>query len=290
MAEMGARNAGDIKELCDMVKPDIGVITGIGNQHLATFGSVDAIVKTKGELVEYIQANGGEMVFNTDGPKAKEMFEKANCKKYQTNIVGGGNITATNIRFTESGTTFDLNIGGKTIKDVSTTMLGKHNVSNILVGVQIGLMLDIDIQTIVQAISKMPPVAHRLAIVPSNNSLVVIDDAYNGSVEGSKAALEVLASFDGKKVVITPGLVELGQEQFNCNFEFGRDMSKVCDYVIITGVVNYEAISSGLAFAGFDEKNIIRAGNLTQAVQMLPSITNPGDAVLFENDLPDNYL
>lgn len=290
ISEMGARNPGDISQICEMVKPTIGVITGIGNQHLATFGSTENIAKTKGELVSFVEEVGGTMIFNTDSQKSKEMFENAKCNKFQTNIAGSGDIVAENICCTENGTTFDILIGGKKVENVSTVLLGEHNVSNILIGIQVGLILGISIKEIVGAIKKMPPVSHRLAIVPSNNALVVIDDAYNGSVEGSKSALKVLSNFKGQKVVITPGLVELGREQFNCNFEFGRDMSKVCDYVIITGVVNYEAISSGLEFAGFEKNKIIRAGTLNQAVQMLPSITNPGDVVLFENDLPDNYL
>ena len=117
----------------------------------------------------------------------------------------------------------------------------------------------------------------------------IIDDAYNSSVEGSKASLDVLSRFEGKKIVITPGLVELGSDQFNCNFEFGRDLAKVCDYVIIDSTINYDAISSGLIFAGFDENKIIQAVSLSKAVELLKDIAGKGDVVLFENDLPDNY-
>ena len=123
----------------------------------------------------------------------------------------------------------------------------------------------------------------------STSTYTIIDDAYNSSVEGSKASLDVLSKFDGKKFVITPGLVELGKEQFNSNFEFGRDMAKVCDYVIIDSAINYDAISSGLIFAGFEEERIIQVGNLSQAVEMLGKLASPNDVVLFENDLPDNY-
>ena len=125
--------------------------------------------------------------------------------------------------------------------------------------------------------------------MPSANSLVVIDDAYNGSEDGAKAALDVISEFEGKKFVITPGLVELGKEQFNCNFEFGRNMASVADYVIITGVVNYDAISAGLLFAGFNENRVLRAGSIKQAVEVMNTFSSAGDVVLFENDLPDNY-
>ena len=107
--------------------------------------------------------------------------------------------------------------------------------------------------------------------------------------ENARAALQTIKEFKTKKIVITPGLVELGSEEFNSNFMFGREMAGVCDYVIINGVVNYEAISAGLEFGGFKKENILRSGSLKQAIEVLNSIAEPGDVVLFENDLPDNY-
>ena len=290
VAEMGARNVGDIAELCKLVEPDIGVITGIGNQHLATFGSVENLMATKNELVEFVTSKKGTCIFNTDSSGATELYEKANCKKYQVNIAGKGNVYAKDITCSEDGSVFTLVIDGEEVFDVKTMLLGEHNISNILVAVEVAKVMGLSNEEIVRGINKLLPIAHRLAIVPSTNALVVIDDAYNGSREGAAAAFNVLSKFKGKKVVITPGLVELGNDQFNNNFELGREMSKACDYVIITGVVNYEAISSGLEFAGFDKTKIIRAGTLSQAVSMLPSITSAGDVVLFENDLPDNYV
>ena len=289
VAEMGARNVGDIKELCDMVNPTIGVITGIGNQHLMTFGSREQLISTKSELVRHIEKNNGFVVVNTESEGAKQIYDQASCKKLAVSITEKGDIYADNIVATSNGSKFNLVIKGKSF-ETTTSLLGEHNIGNLLVGVTIAKELGLSGAQIVDGIRKITPTSHRLAIVPSNNALVVIDDAYNGSVEGSKSALNVLSKFEGQKVVITPGLVELGEEQFNCNFEFGRDMSKVCDYVIVTGISNWEAIYSGLKFAGFDTDKILRAGSLNQAVNMLATITNPGDVVLFENDLPDNYL
>lgn len=289
ICEMGARNPGDIAELCEMVKPQIGVITGVGNQHLATFETVENLIKTKAELADYVANNNGFLVVNTTSDGAKKIYEQTTCKKV---AIGAeqNQICAKDILSTKKGSTFELVIGEKSLGKVETVLLGEHNIYNILVAVAVAKELKLSDKQIISGIKHVIPISHRLAIVPSNNALVVIDDAYNGSVEGTKSALDVLSKFDGKKVVITPGLVELGKEQFNANFEFGRDMAKVCDYVIITGILNYEPISTGLEFAGFDKSKIIRAGSLNQAVSMLASITNPGDVVLFENDLPDNYL
>ena len=101
--------------------------------------------------------------------------------------------------------------------------------------------------------------------------------------------VKVLSSFEGGKIIITPGLIELGQEQYNANFEFGKNMASVCDYVIIDSQLNFEAISAGLISVGFDEKKILQAASLAQAVDVLSSVVKVNDVVLFENDLPDNY-
>lgn len=289
IAEMGAKYVGDIKYLTEMATPDIGVITGIGNQHLATFGSQENLIRTKAELIYNMKPNGKAYI-NTDTKYAKDLFDSFNKEKIETSLgLTSGKVYVKNIKTTSEGSEFDLMLDGETVH-AKTSLLGKHNVSNILLAVAVAYDLGVDKESIVYAISKLVAPSHRLAIVPSNNNITVIDDAYNGNVEGTKVALEVLSEFEGKKIVITPGLVELGKDEFNSNFGFGKDMAKVADFVIIDGVVNYESISSGLEFGGFDTSKILRAGSLTQAVEVLNTISSPGDVVLFENDLPDNYL
>lgn len=289
IAEMGAKNTGDIRYLTQMVKPEIGIVTGIGNQHLSTFGTIEKLKKTKFELVENL-CDGGTAYFNGDSMGAVELYEKAATKKVLTSIESQKNgFYVKNIVTSERGSTFDLALGGKKPISCSTILLGEHNISNILLCAAVAFDMGLKPEEIRAGIEKLLPSAHRLAIVPSGNSLIILDDAYNGSVEGSKAALNVLAKFSGQKIVVTPGLVELGTDSFNSNFEFGKNMAKICDYVVINGVVNYEPIYSGLLFGGFDESKILRAGSLAQATNLVNSIAKPGDAVLFENDLPDNY-
>ena len=289
IAEMGAKHVGDIRFLCDMIKPDIGILTAIGNQHLGTFGTQENIVKTKNELVLGLN-KGGKVFVNLDNKYCKQLFDNAQIQKFGCSVEDETqDVFAKNIKVTKSGSTFELCFkDGKSIY-CETNLLGEHNISNIILCAGVAKELGLTLEQIKNAISKIMPTPHRLALVPSTNSLVVIDDAYNGSVEGAKAAMKVLSLFDGKKVVITPGLVELGSESFNSNFQLGIDMAGVCDYVVINGLMNFEAIYNGLVFAGFKEENIYRSVSLKQAVEFLPKITNPGDVVLFENDLPDNY-
>lgn len=289
VAEMGARYVGDIKELCDLIEPEIGLITGIGNQHLLTFKTKENLIKTKSELTDYICSKNGKMFFNAQNEESVDLFNKCSCEKVLSNPFNENDtLYAKDIEHNQMGVTFTLVYKGKEYK-TRANLLGSHNVSNIILCANVCLSLGISIEQIVEAIEMLMPSPHRLALTPSANSLIVIDDAYNASVEGSRAALDVLASYKSTKVVITPGLVELGKEQFECNVEFGKAMAAVADYVIVDGTFNYQALEKGLLEGGMAADKILRAGSLKQAVTLLRDITEPGDVVLFENDLPDNY-
>ena len=292
IAEMGARYVGDIDELSKMIEPNIGVITGIGNQHLATFNTRENLIKTKFELADYVLSHDGKMFVSADSSVAA--LESKNRGIFDAVVFAGlsgensSNVTVENISYSVNGCTFDLSYNGKTVK-CSTSLLGRHNISNIALAASVALNLGVTLDDIQKAISSLIPTSHRLALVPSSSSLVVLDDAYNGSVEGTKAALEVLGTFSTKKFVITPGLVELGGEQFNSNFEFGKNLAHVADYIIITGTTNYDAICAGFEFGDGEKSRVLRAASVAQAVELMQTLASPGDVCLFENDLPDNY-
>ena len=286
IAEMGAKQVGDIKELCSMVEPSIGLITGIGNQHFLTFGSVDNIVKTKSELAEFVTQRKGKVFINNETDLSDLVYQK-----YPEAISvssKNGKIKVDDIKTNKDGSSFVLKIG-KNEKKCKTVLLGEHNISNILLAVTVADDLGLSLDEIVSGISKLRSVPHRLDIIKTTSTYTIIDNSFNSSVRGCKASIDVLSKFEGRKFVITPGIVELGKEQFNANFEFGKLMASVCDYVIIDSTINYEAINAGLIFAGFDKDHILRAGNLSQAVQVLNTLAEANDVVLFENDLPDSY-
>lgn len=287
LAEMGAKQRNDIMELCNMVSPKIGIITGVGNQHLLTFGSFENILKTKGELAEYITNNNGKLYICADNEKSlpiTEKYSEATISKLQNH----SGIYVEKIKTTSEGSEFKLCLNDKSVT-CKTALLGEHNISNILLASKVAFDLGLSLEEIASGISKLKTIPHRLEILKSQSPYTIIDDAYNSSVEGSQASLNVLSKFEGEKFVITPGLVELGTEQFNSNFEFGKNLASVANFVIIDSPINYDAISSGLIFAGFNEKNIIQVANLNLAVEMLAKLAKQGDVVLFENDLPDNY-
>ena len=288
ITEMGARYVGDIKELCDIVKPNIGVITGIGNQHLLTFKTKENLVKTKFELADYLKANDGKLFINGDNEELCLLSKQYENKVINYPFKEKSKLHAKDLVYTKNGVEFTIVYKTKEYR-TSAALLGEHNVSNIMLCVHICVEMGLTIEEIIKGIEKLIPSPHRLAIIPSSESRIIIDDAYNGSVEGAKAALEVLSSYSTKKVVITPGLVELGKEQYSSNKEFGKLMATKADFVIINGSTNYQSVYDGLIEGGMKEENIFHSGGLKQAVAILSEITDPGDVVLFENDLPDNY-
>ena len=286
IAEMGARSKGDIKKLCKLISPQYAIITGISPQHLLTFKSLDNIKRTKFELVESLSQNG-VCVFNGFDQEVCDMYSWANVdKKY---LVGKDkDISAKDIQFDQDGTKFVLMLGEKEY-NVHTKLLGEHNVQNILLCVQMAKCLGLSDQQIVRGIKSLQPVPHRLELVKTATNLI-LDDSFNANIRGSKIALDVLRKLPGRKIVITPGLVELGEREYDENVVFGEQIAGVADFVIIVNKVNFEAIKEGLDNKKFKEENISQAENLEQAKILMKEILQPGDTVLFENDLPDNYI
>lgn len=289
IAEMGAKRVGDIEKLCKLIEPKYGIITGIGNQHLVSFKTVENIIKTKNELIESLPKDEGYAVFNIDTEGSKVLFDKCLLDKdYVSLLDNKSKIKAENISFDENGSKFDLIINKKTYA-CSTKLLGEHNVQNILVCVQMAIKLGVKPEQIVKAISLLQPVNHRLEIIKTDTN-IILDDAYNASVEGSTVALNVLKHFGKRKIVVTPGLVELGVKSDEENFNFGRKIAKVADIVVIVNKVNFASIKKGLDEEKFNDENIYQAETLEKAKILIKDFIKENDAILFENDLPDNYI
>lgn len=288
IAEMGARSAGDIKELAQMVKPKYGVLTGVNNQHLETFGSIDVTKNTKFELFESL-SDGGVGFFSSDNDNSVELMQRFSGEKYSAGIKGENNlVTATDVKTDLRGMSFTLNFGSKSVK-CATVLLGKHSVRNICLAAAVAYKIGLTPKEIADGINRIKSVGHRLELMPNNKNIVIIDDSYNSNVDGVNAAMDVLDTFTGRKIVLTPGLVELGKMENIANREFGRTLATHADIVIIIGRHNAEMLINGLLEAGFNRENIKFAKSLNKGNRLLNEMLKEGDVVLFENDLPDNY-
>ena len=187
------------------------------------------------------------------------------------------------------GTTFTLKIKGEEPIKCNTVLLGKHAVSNICLAAAVAYKIGMTPDEIATGINRIHTIMHRLELRPNNQNIVIIDDSYNSNEDGVNAAMEVLSTFKGRRIVLTPGLVELGKMENVLNLEFGKTLAKYADIVFVIGKHNAEMLVSGLKEGGMPIENIIFAKTLNKANQELNAILKEGDVVLFENDLPDNY-
>ena len=289
IAEMGARNKGDIRELAQMVRPDHAVLTGINNQHLESFGSIENIKNTKYELFECLKEKGAGF-FSSDSEGARELFDRFGGEKYMAGESGENNfVYATDVATDNRGMSFSLHIAGEKPIRCSTVLLGRHSVSNICLAAAVAYKLGLTPEEIAGGVNRIPSLKHRLELLPNNKNIVIIDDSYNSNEDGTKAAMEVLDGFKGRKIVVTPGLVELGKMEHLANLEFGKRLARHADKVIVIGKHNAEMLIAGLKEGGFSSENITFAKTLNKGNAMLNEMLKDGDIVLFENDLPDNY-
>ena len=289
IAEMGARQKGDIKELAKFVKPSYAVLTGVNSQHLESFGSIENTLDTKYELFECLEEDGFGF-FSCDNENAKKLFDRFDGEKYLAGISDENSLVyAKDIVIDAKGTTFTLVIDGKNSVKCSTILLGSHSVKNICLASAVAYKIGMSAEEIAQGVSRIQSIGNRLELVPNNKNIVIIDDSYNSNEEGVKSAMEVLDNFTGRKIVLTPGLVELGKVENLVNYEFGKTLASHADKVIVVGKHNAEMIIKGLIEGGMDRENIKFAKNLNKGNIMLNEMLKEGDIVLFENDLPDNY-
>ena len=289
VVEMGAKVMGDIKELAELAKPQIGILTAIGPQHLDTMYTQENITKTKFELYDSVVARDGLMFLNVDNEIIAGRENVVNSVKYGTNADNGAGVYADNIKIGAHGSTFDI-VNGERRISVSTKLLGKLNILNIVAAAAVGMHLGLEDADIVQAVATMPTVAHRLELKPFKNGSTLIDDSYNSNPVGCIEAANVLGSFESKrKIAVTPGLVELGAEEFEANRNFGAALAKNATDVILVGPKRSHPIRKGMIEAGFDENNLTIVTTFKDALPLLDKMCDEDTVVLFENDLPDNY-
>ncbi len=292
VAEMGAYVVGEIHRLCKLVNPKYGIITSIGTAHLETFGSEENIQHGKMELIEYLPSDGVG-VLNRDDPKQRDYELKNDCKILWIGIESEDvDVRAIDIKCDSKGTSFKCVFKGDKKKySFTTKLLGRHNVYNILSALALGYELGISPEELIRAVKRVKPIPNRLELKKMYGFNYIADD-YNSNPVGAKSALDVLAMMDGYRVVVTPGMVELGEKQDYYNKEFGSNIADIKpDLVILVGSENTKAIHKGLIENGYKEKNIQVIERVTEAFQIINGIKTKKEIyALFENDLTDSYI
>lgn len=298
IVEMGAKQSGDIKEICDLVTPDIGIITSIGPQHLDTFKTIETVQRTKGELFEGVKP-GGQVYMNANDPLIMTLPKREDVNftyfglesdtletvaKNETLYLGK------DIYLDKKGTHFSCLSSKDGLCEMTTKLLGAHNIGNMIGSIAIAGDLGVQLKRLSTYLYDIEPVEHRLSYRTTGLNYTIIDDAFNSNPVGSKNAVEVLSQMDGnKKIIITPGMIELGDKQYELNKAFGTAIAAVCDHTILVGPKQTQPIQDGLKEAGYDEEKLTIAPNLKAAFATLNQMVSEGDIVLLENDLPDSF-
>ena len=288
ICEMGAKQIGDIKEICDLVNPQIGIITAVGEQHLESFKSIENVQRTKFELADALPASGLAVVNNDFPFIANRPVNNVPVKRY-TITDTGADYHIEDIRYDTDATRFTVVGNGERI-ELITKLVGECNLSNLMAAVIVARHLQVPVASIQYGVSRIEQVEHRLNMKRTPGGISIIDDAFNSNPDGARMALDVLRRMtQGKRIVITPGMIELGDKQVEHNHTLGRQLATACDYVIVVGRYNREAILGGLQEENYPEEKLFIANSFVEAQEHLRQIVKPGDTVLYENDLPDTF-
>lgn len=294
VAEMGAYKKGEIADICQLVKSDIAVVTGINEQHLAIFGSLKNLIEAKYEIVEALPKNG-IAIFNGENKYCLEMAKKAS-KKWQTVLYQRGKsksqvkfadlVWADSIVEKEKEISFTACWDKKKL-ELKTNILGQHNVANILAGVAIASQLGLKDLEIIKGVSQLLPSSQVLRTTKGLENITFLDDSFSSNQNGFLAAIGYLKKFKTKnKIVITPGIIELGSAGGQIHKEIGQAMKNVVDLVILTNENFLKEIKEGMR----EKKTKVIVENQPGEIVKIVKEKSPNVIVLLEGRLPANVV
>jgi len=265
VVEMGEYTKGDIHYICTVVKPQIGIITGINEAHLERMGKIENTIQTIFEIAQNMNKKG-LLVLNGD-----DELIKSNYNSY---------ISQQKVAWYSKDNSLDLKSG----------LLGRYGRGVVHAGSIIGKELGLSDEQIKKGAALVKPLSHRLEPIEGARGVLVIDDSYNGNPEGVREAIHVLSTYEGRrKVYITPGLVETGEKNAEIHREIGQELAPVADLVVLIENSATPFIAEGLIEKGFKKDALLWYKSSTAAHADMGNIVRPNDVVVFQNDWPDNY-
>jgi UDP-N-acetylmuramoyl-tripeptide--D-alanyl-D-alanine ligase len=281
IAEMGTYRKGEIRAMCEWCRPEVAVITAIGPVHLERFGTLERIVAAKAEIAERARV----VVLNVDDERLRALAASLASDTREVLTAGSASEDAA-VRVEVVAERWRVVVSGETL--LVTIPIPGVQPTNLACAIAAGVALGVDAHAISTRIPHIAPVAHRLTVASAPSGVLVVDDTYNANPAGAAAALELLASLpvDGRRVVVTPGMIELGTRQRTENEAFAGAAAKVAAAVVVIGRTNLSALRRGAVDGGAD---VVRVATRERAVEWVRSSLGHGDAVLYENDLPDHY-
>ncbi len=281
IAEIGAYDKGTIKRTCEFLQPNIGLVTGVNEQHLSLFGSMDNLLSAEGgqELLECLP-KGSLLVVNGENNYCMDLYNKANIDKiaYTFN-------QAQDVIVKEDSVSFSFNN-----QMVKLGILGKHNVLNLLGAIQIAIKLGMSAKEIAESLKRIDDKQNSLRIYTSKNGVKIIDSTYSSNPDGVIADLDYLNIYPGKKVVVMPCLIELGKEAGNVHNRIGEKIARICDLAIITTADFYQELKNGAMGTGMKEDSVCLLRDVDSIISKIISVCGTNDVVLLEGRLQPGIL
>ncbi|MFA5087179.1 MAG: UDP-N-acetylmuramoyl-tripeptide--D-alanyl-D-alanine ligase [Candidatus Paceibacterota bacterium] len=287
ICEMGAYNRGGIKLLCDIAGPKIGILTGIGNQHLATFGSQTNLIKAKFELINALPEEG-LAVLNWDSRLIRENFkEDKNSMKY--GLEKQEDIWAEDINIGKFSVSFDAVFKTKDKIKVQVGLIGGQNIVNLLAAIGLAKRLGMENEEILRGIGNIRAKQGGLDAVKTKQNFYLANSSYSMNINGANAHLDYLKVWDTQKIFVMPCLIELGADAKQAHYELGKKIGKVCDYLIVTTNDYFKQIKKGAIESGMSASKIFLIQNAESQYKKITALASAGDIVFLEGRVSD-YL
>ena len=281
IAEMGAQQKGEIREMTRLVRPKYGVMTCVNKEHLDSFGSVEILAQTKFELIQSIPEDGAAF-FGSDGSYGDRLYAMCKKEKYRTGVGTETKcyIHAENIETSENGTSFELVCADGSRARVQTKLLGNYNVYNIALAAAVAKKLGMALDEIAKAAEKLQPVRHHLNYIPGDVN--ILDDSRNTRLESAIEALRVLSDLPGRRIVVTNGFVGCESNAADKNFAFGTQIARYADYVVLIDPEKTRTVMNGLMSKQFPKPSVRMVREVEDAATLIEEIAGNGDTVLYE--------
>lgn len=297
VVEMGAYGKGGIKLLCDIVKPKIGIITGVNQQHLALFGSMENLLSAEGgkELLDSLP-QGGTAIVNWDNDFIKsyisKLEESPNLKfkilKYSTKEKK--DIWAKDIRVEKDYISFNIATKNRKVAKFRVKVLGAHYVPNLMAAILCAREFGLGFQEIARACKKITPELTAVTLKKGIGGVDVIDATYSSNPDGVIAHLEYLKVWSGRKIIIMSCLIELGKVSQEIHRKIGRKIGEICDLAIVVTKERFNDIKAGAIESGMPEDKIIFLDQPKYILEKIKHFTNSEDVVLLEGRLPKQII
>jgi UDP-N-acetylmuramoyl-tripeptide--D-alanyl-D-alanine ligase len=290
VVEMGAYGPGSVARLCMLTPPDIGVITAIGHAHYERFKTIETVAQAKFELAQAAIARGGKVIVHEQALALDYSRKLAEESRSSFVVVGGSNMVDAVVERAEQtrqGLIVYVRWDGHSFR-LEAPLFGLHHGQNMALAFATAVTLGLTPEHVMTAMKSVPQITHRLEVKPQPDGTILIDDAYNSNPPGFESALRVLPVFGGRKILVTPGMVELGDEHGPAHETIGKIAGEICDIAVVVNAARIPSFVTGFKSTG-SGKQLVEVESFAAASAWLDQNRKTGDVVLLENDLPDLY-